>query len=247
MKVEIMFPEIANLYGDLQNIEYLKNSSADVEVINDSLTEEPYFVENQPDLIYMGTMSESSQIIVRDKLLPYKDRILELIDNGTHFLITGNGMEIFGTEVREKDNVVLEGLNIFPIISIREMDKRFNSLYLGHFMGAELKPIVGYKSQFTQSYWMTSIQSIEPTEGYMFMTERGTGLNPGILQEGVLKNNFMATYVIGPILVLNPHFTKWLLNDLGEENVKLQYEEDATAAYEVRLKEYSNPDTGFFY
>ena len=47
MKVEIMFPEIANLYGDLQNIEYLKNSSADVEVINDSLTEEPYFVENQ--------------------------------------------------------------------------------------------------------------------------------------------------------------------------------------------------------
>ena len=54
--------------------------------------------------------------------------------------------------------------------------------------------------------------------------------------EGIKKNNFIGTYLIGPILILNPLFTKKVLEMIGvEPNIAL--EEDTMAAYEARLKE----------
>ena len=61
------------------------------------------------------------------------------------------------------------------------------------------------------------------------------------------KNNFMGTYVIGPLLILNPPFTKRLLRDMGAGDVTLAFEKEAMEAYEARVKEYSDPNTGFYY
>lgn len=45
----------------------------------------------------------------------------------------------------------------------------------------------------------------------------------------------MATYLIGPLLVLNPPFTKWLLRELGAKSDDLAFEDTAVAAYIARL------------
>ena len=37
IRVEILYPDAARLYGDLQNIEYLRKSCAEIEVIEDAL------------------------------------------------------------------------------------------------------------------------------------------------------------------------------------------------------------------
>ena len=58
------------------------------------------------------------------------------------------------------------------------------------------------------------------------------------MDEGIRINNFMATYVIGPLLILNPKFTKWLLKDIGVKKPKLAFEEEAMDAYEYRLNDY---------
>ncbi len=55
MKIEVLFPEICNLYGDLQNIMYLKQCIENVEIINTSLNQEPYFVKEDVSLIYLGS------------------------------------------------------------------------------------------------------------------------------------------------------------------------------------------------
>ena len=55
IRIEVLFPEIANLYGDLENIEYLKKSYPEVEVVETHLTGEPEFMKETPSLIYMGT------------------------------------------------------------------------------------------------------------------------------------------------------------------------------------------------
>ena len=56
MKIEVLFPEVANLYGDLSNIEYLKKClNDDVEIIETSLNDEPAFVkQNDINLIFMA-------------------------------------------------------------------------------------------------------------------------------------------------------------------------------------------------
>ncbi len=57
----------------------------------------------------------------------------------------------------------------------------------------------------------------------------------------------MATYVIGPLLALNPPFARYILSRCGAESQPLAFEEAAMDAYETRVKEYSDPDTGFYY
>ena len=46
MKIEVLFPEVCNLYGYLANIRYLKRSFKKLEIIETKLTDEPYFVKS---------------------------------------------------------------------------------------------------------------------------------------------------------------------------------------------------------
>ncbi|MBR5230027.1 MAG: hypothetical protein IKW01_04140 [Firmicutes bacterium] len=242
IRIEVLFPEIANLYGDLENISYLKKSCPEIEVVETHLVGEPCFVEKTPDLIYMGTLTERGQRLAVEKLAQYKAKIVEMIDEGVHFLVTGNALEVFGGKITDTNGTEDCGLGIFPTYAKRNMMNRFNSLYLAKFVAEESEmDIVGYKSQFTHSYWDGE------NEGYVFDTIRGPGLNPGIMGEGVRRNNFFGTYVIGPVLVLNPPFAKWLLKEIGAGDVNLAFEKEAMEAYEARVAEYSNPDTGFYY
>ena len=99
MVVEILFPESCNLYGDGLNVAYLQQTLPDAEFIYTAITDEPYFAKNDPDFIYLGGTSESIQRRIIEKLLPLKDRILELVDNGIVFLATGNAGEIFAKKI----------------------------------------------------------------------------------------------------------------------------------------------------
>lgn len=238
MKIEVLYPEVCNLYGELGNIRFLKQSCPEIEIVETSLNEEPLFVSEAPDLIYMGTMTEKSQMIVIERLMKYRDRLIKLIEEGARFLITGNALEIFGKRIEDSNGSEVECLGIFDTIAKRNMMKRFNSLYIGSFGNMK---IVGYKSQFTHSEWVKDAD----IEG-LFDTDRGPGLNPEITEEGVRRNNFMGTYIIGPLLVLNPPFAKYLLKECGIES-PLAFEKEAMEAYEARIKEYSEPDRGFYY
>lgn len=238
IKIEILFPEIANLYGDLMNIEYLKRSagSENIEIIETSLKDQPYFVSHDDvSLIYLGTMTEKGQELSLKALFPYKDRIEGLIDAGKPFLITGNALELFGQYIECDDGSKIDCLGIFKTHAVRKMLERYNSLYVGKFNDID---IVGFKSQFTHSYG--------EYEG-LFETVRGDGLNRETKSEGIKKNNFMGTYIIGPLLVLNPPFTRYLLGLIGADTSKLAYEEAAMDVYEHRLSEFMEPTRGLTY
>lgn len=236
-KIEILYPEVANLYGDLMNVEYFKRcAKGEVEIIETSLKTEPYFAKHDDvTMIYMGTMTEKSQELVLKALTPYKERIVELIDKGMVFLITGNAFEVFGEYIECDDGSKIECMGIFKTHAVRRMLSRYNSLYVGKF---DEMDIVGFKSQFTHSYGEFSP---------LFTTVRGDGLSPDTKDEGIRKNNFLATYVIGPLLILNPPFTKYLLNLCGIEVEKLAYEESAMDVYNHRLEEFMQPTRGLTY
>ena len=54
MKVEILFPEVGNLCGDLMNIRYLRQCCPELEVVETDLKSRPAFLEGGVDLVYMG-------------------------------------------------------------------------------------------------------------------------------------------------------------------------------------------------
>lgn len=227
LKIEILFPEFCNLYGDISNMKYLKKCLPKAQFFETAFDEEPVFVKEPVNFIYLGPMTEKMQEKVIHKLSPYKEKIKELIQKDVLFLITGNAIEIFGNYIENEDGSKVEGLGIFNLHAKRDMLHRHNSMFIGEWEEIEL---VGFKSQFTYSYG-------ENDENYFAKVKKGIGLNKESTLEGMQDHNFIATYIIGPILILNPYFTKRLIEKMGIEKPNLAFEEDTIAAYKQRLKE----------
>ena len=128
MKIETLFPEFCNLFGDISNIKYLKKCLPEAEFIDSPIDQEPAFVKEDVNLIYLGPMTERTQEKVINKLQPYKERIIELINKGTVFLFTGNALEVLGKYIENEDGSKIEGLGIFDVYAKRDMMHRHNSL-----------------------------------------------------------------------------------------------------------------------
>lgn len=228
LKIEILFPEFCNLYGDISNMKYLKKCLPNANFIETAFDEEPSFAKEKVNFIYLGPMTENMQEKVITKLKPYKERIEELIEENVIFLITGNAIEIFGKYIENEDGSKIEALGIFDIYAKRDMLHRHNSIFIGKWESID---IVGFKSQFTFAYGNNE-------ENYFAKVEKGIGLNKESKLEGIMKNNFIGTYLIGPILILNPLFTEKLLEKMGVNKENLAYAEDVKAAYNQRLEEF---------
>lgn len=229
MKIEILYPSIANLYGEITGIEYLKQCIPDAEFIYTELLDRPCFADEKVDMVYLGYMTEHGQKLAIDALMPYKDRIEELIQEDVVFLAVGNALGIFGQYIVEDGNKT-DCLGLFPVYTKRNQKKRYSHLFLGEYQGMK---IVGFKAQFDQTYG-------DIGEEYLFDVIRGAGLNPDSKCEGLHRHNFMATYVVGPILVMNPLFTKYILTLLGVQEPKLAHEDVIMQAYEKRLAEFTD-------
>ena len=72
----------------------------------------------------------------------------------------------------------------------------------------------------------------------LFTAIKGLGRSEGATAEGVRSGGVLGTYLLGPLLVLNPDFTRWLLDDLGATDAPLAFEEEVRQAYAARLREF---------
>lgn len=110
MKIEILFPEFCNLFGDISNMKYLKKCLPNEEYIETSIEDGPAFLNEDIKFIYMGAMTERTQEKVIKKLMPYKEKINKLIEKGVVFLCTGNALEIFGKYIENEDGSKIDAL-----------------------------------------------------------------------------------------------------------------------------------------
>ena len=79
MKIEKLYPEVCNLFGDISNIKYLKKCLPDAEIIKTEINSEPAFVTQDIDMIYMGPMPENIQEVAIRKFRPYKEKFVKII------------------------------------------------------------------------------------------------------------------------------------------------------------------------
>ena len=235
MKIEVLFSEVCNLSGDYQNVEYLRQTLPEAEFVFTALTQEPDFVVNRPDMVYMGTMCEATQRRVIEKLMPHKDRIEALIEDGVVFLMTGNACEVFCGEINYvTEELRAHGLGLFNLTAKTDLFRRYNGKFLGDVDGI---PVVGFRSQFSFLYGDNS-------EGYFGKNQRSIGINPDTDLEGIRRKNFFGTNLQGPILPLNPLFCEHLIRLAGGE-APAAHREAAMAAYEQRLSEFRSLSTVF--
>ncbi len=224
-KVELLFPELCNIYGESYNVEYLRRCSDEIEVINTNHMDTPAFVNEDVDMIYLGCTTERKQEQIIGILSQYRDRIIELIDKGVILLATGNAVEIFGNYIEDAGRKI-DALGIFDFYSVRYMRRdRHNSQFIGTFDDIT---VLGHRSQFSFAYGDFDDNFID--------IQKGIGMNPDTKKEGVRRNNFYGTYSLGPFLILNPLFAKKLMRIMGIDDT-LCFEKEIVEAYEYRLTE----------
>ena len=228
MKIEVLYPEICCLFGDKANMRYFEMCLPEAEFIRTPVSEMPRFLTEDVDMVYFGSCSESNQEKIISRLKTHKDRVEELIEKGVIFLMTGNAFEIMGNYIEKPDGEKIEGLGIVDFYAKRTIPKRNNSLFIGKFGEIE---IVGYTSRFSHSY------DIKENDAFINVT-KGYGSFIDAKTEGIRKNNLYGTYLLGPFLIQNPLFTKYLMEILGIENPELVFEADIMKAYDVRVKEF---------
>ena len=222
MKIEVLFPELCNIYAEIDNIKYLEKCNKKIKVHYTNITEELLFIKEDVDMIYLGSMPHIHQDIILKKLKPHVKRLKELIEKDKIVLFTGDAIELVGNYIIDVDtNKKTECLKLFDVHFERNFFGKYNFFYLGKYEDIKM---VG------------SIETFSKMEGeneYPFIeTIKSLYETP----EGINYKNFYATYLIGPMLLLNPLFTKKILKKLGLKE-DLYLEEDIMNAYEKRLKQ----------
>lgn len=232
MKIEFLYPELCNLYGDRGNWDYLK-ASLKAEAFETSITDTPRFLEGDVSLVYLASMTERSQERILKALTPFRQEIAELASSGrTLFFLTGNALELFCSSIRKEDGAELPALGLVSCSAERIYPSRANSLFLGKLDGIT---VAGYTSRFSH------LKGLEKKDS-LFTVEKGLGAAPGLPYEGIRAPGVLGSYLLGPLLPLNPPFARHLISLLGVKEPELAFEDAAEEAYEIRCREYSAAD-----
>ena len=151
MRAEILFPEVCNLYGDLQNVYYLQRCCPALEIVETDPQSRPRCPEEAVTLVFMGSTTEQGLKLAADALRPYREAIAEKVDAGQLFLATGNALDILGDAIDSDAAERIDGLGLLPTRAEYHMMQRHNSFFVGKF---EDMDIVGFKSLFGHSHGM---------------------------------------------------------------------------------------------
>lgn len=243
IKIAHLYYDLLNLYGENGNIRFLKrvlnDQGLDVKISKFSIGDKIDF--EAFDFYYIGCGSDESLLIALEDIKKYKDDIKKCIDDNKFFLATGNSIELFGTVIfgEDYDNpgalIPYEGLGIFDYHSPIEKERIVGEQYYETNLIPE--KIVGFQNRS---------HSLEGCNDNLFNVISGCGYSStNSSHEGVHKNNFYGTYLFGPLLVRNPYFTDYLVQELCKQNKikykKPDYENIWYRAYHEYLKNfYSN-------
>lgn len=207
MKVVIghLFYDLLNLYGESGNVialqQALEMQGIEVQIRNISIDNDEWNLQ-ELDFIYIGAGTSHNQNIAIEYLKKHEEEIKEAIEKNKFFLVTGNSIELFGKYIVE-DNTKIEMLGAFDYYTERVKNRIVSECI---FKNEDVNSkILGF-----ENHQGKTMESKNP----LFSIEKGIGSEENSGVEGFHKDNFYATYLLGPILVRNPEFLIKICKDL---------------------------------
>lgn len=221
IKIAHLYYDLMNYYGEQGNVLALKTAIeyAGFKVNIKTLSVDDEIDFEKYDIFYMGMGTKRNQEIVRKDILKYKDKIENVIDKKM-FIMTGNSYELFGKKIDDKNC-----LGVF----------NFESKTTDRIVGEQVfksdiikETIIGFQNRFSSN---------NIKDDYLFEVINGTGNDLESKVEGIHKNNFFGTYLLGPILIRNPYFKDVLLKYIGINKVNTKLVD--YKAYHEYLKNFN--------
>lgn len=223
MVIEILYKELY-IYGEEGNANYLEMMFKDETIVNTGLLDKPYFVDYDVDILYLGPMAEPNLERVYGKLLPYKERLLELIEKGVTFFIFNNAMDIVAKNLEVVGGDKASTLGLFNIKSVRDYNKRKSEVFLGEY---ERDEFIGIQMGFSQYYG---------NDGkHLYNSRTSKAFNEHTNLGGFRYKNCFLIECVGVIFALNPPLSKRILRAFNKPE-RLPYEDTVQKAYVKKLQ-----------
>lgn len=233
MQINILhlYYDIMNLYGEYANVSILEKHLNDqgFTAIVDRLSINDELDFSKYEFIYIGSGTERNQLTVLEHLKKYKNSFSDYVNNYGFVLMTGNSYELLGKSIND-----IEALNILDFTT-KTIDTRkvSDAIYVCPFTSS---PLVGF---------INNMSIIYDNKNPLSKVEFGLGENENNTHDGVKYKNLYGSHLIGPILIKNPLFLKYLVTEIGKkynENFvynDIKYEEEEKA-YQITLEELKN-------
>ena len=205
--------DLLNLYGDSGNVTILEHHLREqgFAVSVDRLTvDEPKKITDY-DLIYMGSGTERALLLALMDLRKYKTPLSYAIEHGTFILATGNSFELFGKEIR-MGRKVYAGLGLLDFSS--EYGARIVHDLCLPYSGSTFGNTAGETPTSRPLGTANTLVGFENHPGSVVELKEKPFVRIDDRTEGVIKNNFLGTYTIGPLLVRNPFLCRELVQNL---------------------------------
>lgn len=215
MRIAYLYYDFLNLYGESGNIKIiskiLQENKIEHEVLYLSLEDELDF--KSYDLVYIASGSEENQKIALEHLLKYKEDIKEYIESNKFMLVTGNSVDLFGKKITSDKEYSTLGILDYEVV---QQNRKMQDVYINaNILNKKILGFINNNSYISELKY------------------------PLFENEGIKYKNFYATYILGPILVRNPEFLKYFLNNLTSKELKYDLEIEEKA-YNEFVKNFIN-------
>ena len=238
IKIAHLYYDLMNLYGEHGNILAIRHhlETHKVRVIIHYLSIEDDIDFSKYDIFYIGSGNKESFFLTLENVMKRKEEFLNAFKKKKFFFITGNALDLFGKCFHTLDGSKYETLGFFSYESY-ETDFRIVGEQV-YEMNKLDKEIIGFQNRNSTMKYVN--------DPHLFDVKSGTGYVPKSMAEGIYKNHFYGTYLLGPLFIRNPYFTEYIVMDLLKSK-KISYtpyeDELEIKAYEEYLKNLLHEET----
>ena len=208
IKVLHLYYDLLNLYGEQGNILALKRAfkNQNVEIEVDYLSVQDKIDFKKYDLVYLGSGSAENLLIALEDIKRHKKELKKYIESKKVLLATGNSYLLFGQKINN-----LDALGIFDYYAASSEKMAHESLMELY----QEKDVIGFQNREFM---------VNNKKNHLFKVKEGLCDNLKSEYEGYHEYNFYGTFVIGPLLIRNPHFTNMLVKEIMEKNNLIYHE-----------------------
>ena len=208
IKVLHLYYDLLNLYGEQGNILALKRAfkNQNVEIEVDYLSVQDKIDFKKYDLVYLGSGSTENLLISLEDIKRHKKELKKYIESKKVLLATGNSYLLFGQKINN-----LDALGIFDYYAASSEKMAQESLMELY----QEKDVIGFQNREFM---------VNNKKNHLFKVKEGLCDNLKSEYEGYHEYNFYGTFVIGPLLIRNPHFTNKLVKEIMEKNNLIYHE-----------------------
>lgn len=227
-----LFSDLCDLYGDEGNLNMIKKRlselGANCEILKPAAEDIPDF--RDVDMIYMGPGKAKNVEYAGKCLLPYGDKLIEVIEKGMPTLVCGSSRVLLCKTFENASGEIKNGIGLFNAVA-RETGNVFVSDVVGRALTKGSPTCYGFINRTAH------IDGECETPLFELLYGPGDNEKPA-KTEGVLYKNLFATWCIGPILVKNPDLLYDFLERMVGEPLPAFDDEMERKALALTLSEF---------